>query len=653
MGDLSPLSGAGPHAEHTRILASFHSDEGFDGVIGEGTRTFGFVTGASTSKAFGDAAGTWTLTIKVPGDAPPILSQYADPEDVWVRVQARINGRVYDLMIGLVDTIVEDTTRNADGSQSRIYNVSGSDFGKCFDKLELFVNFWPSGGPPIPQFVSYSAIAADLALPLGAPHEVVRGLIQMWLGNNGTSEKQWMLPSSLRGGPTGARYIYDWLNLGNISQGLRGNLANDPTLLSPDPLMGRSLWDVLQEYSHSLLNEMWIDLGIDPDLDNGADRLDALRPTIYLRERPFPTIKSTRRWDSLHTIELGPGDVKRRRVVSGDGGASRFNWWELIPNGISANPTETQALMQQGDGLPGGMPIYNLDSMRKHGVRRYAQQSKYLALPAGERGDPSFIQYAIRWIRLVHDWYAVAPFQYTGSITTTRMRPDARIGMRLRETRKDGSVWLYYIEGVDQHYEYPRDGETQFTVTRGQLESDNFLDRVYAYYRGVDLSTLSDTEVSESVPGTETPDATTTADTAPEPGGDPDVAIPPEDALTAPEAGPAGADTGARETIVLDEITITARDGVHALDSASGEADPSMVSPPEDVEDTDVTIDEIRGPSQDEIEVDTLLIDPRDRRTSPDRSRTGDNPDVDPSSMVGSGGEPPSIPSTRGGTRIA
>lgn len=651
---LGPLTGAGPFNERTRILASFHSDDGFDGVVGEGQRGFGYVTGATTSKSFGAAAGSWTLNIKTLPGQPELLSQYADPEDVWVRLQAQINGQTYDLMIGLLDSIREVRTRGPDGKQTLTYAVSGSDFGRCLANLELFVNFWPLSGPPIPQFVSYSAIAADLALPLGSPHEVIRGLLQMWLGNNGTAEKQWMLPSSLRGGPTGARYLYDWLNLGNISTGLRGQLANDPTLLSPDPLMGRTLWDVMQEYSNNLLNELWVDLGFDPDLDNNTSRLDALRPAVFMRERPFPTIRSSRRWDSLRTLELAASDVKNHMIVSGDGGASRFNWWEVIPNGVSANPTEVQALMQQGDGMPGGIPIYNLDSMRKHGVRRYAQQSKYLELPAGERGDPSFIQYAIRWTRIVHDWYVVAPFQYTGTITTTRMRPDARVGMKLRETRANGEVWTYYIEGVEHSYQYPGEGETQLTVTRGQKESDNFLtSHVYPYYLGVDVSTLSHTEVAESVPATEAPAdaATTSPDTAPEAAGDPDVAIPPEDALTSPESAAAGVGTGGTEAVVLDEDTDTARAGVHPIDATTGTADETLVSPPEDSEDTDFSINELRA--NDEILVDTLMIDPRDRRTSPDRSRTGDNPAVDPSSLVGSGAEDPTPPSTRGGRRLA
>jgi len=641
---MRPLNGAGPFNEQTRILASFHSDEGFDGVVGEGLRGFGYVVGASTSKHFGRASGNWTLNIKTAPGQPPLLSQYPDPEDVWVRVQMRVNGQVYDLMIGLIDSIVEDTVRNPDGSQPHTYTVSGSDFGKCFEKLELFTNFWATGGPPIPQFVGYSAIAADLALPIGSPHEVVRGLIEMWLGNAGAAEKQWMLPSSLRGGPTGARYIFDWLHMGNISDALRGNLANDPTLLSPDPLMGRTLWDVLQEYSHNLLNELWLDLGTDPDLNHSDERLDALRPTVYMRERPFPTIKSTRRWDSLHTIELGPSDVKRRRIVSGDGGASRFNWWELIPSGASANANDLQAFMHNGNGEPGGMPIYNLDSMRKHGVRRYAQQSKYLVLPSAEEG-PSFIQYAIRWVRIVHDWYSVAPYQYTGTIVTARARPDARLGMKLRETRADGSIWVYYIEGVDQHYSYPGDGETTLTVTRGQLESARFLDRVYAYYRGADLSTLSGAEVAASVPATEPVAGGTTPDTAPAPSVDPDVAIPPEDALTAPSETAPGV-----EAVVLDEDTPAARAGVHAVRAETGTADASMVTAPETVEDTDLTMAELHN--GDEIAVDTLLIDPRDRLTSPGRS-TGDNPAVDPASLIGSGPVEPSVPTTRGGARRA
>jgi hypothetical protein len=366
-----------------------------------------------------------------------------------------------------------------------------------------------------------------------------------------------------------------------------------------------------------------------------------------LRERPFPTIKSTRRWNALRTIEIGPGDVKRRRIVQGDGGASRFNWWEVVPNGVSTGPTETQALMQQGNGLPGGIPIYNLDSMRKHGVRRYAQQSKYLELPAGKKGDPSFIQYAIRWCRLVHDWYAVAPYQFSGTITLSRMRPDARIGMRLRETRADGSVWSYYIEGVEHGYQYPQEGETTLTVTRGQREADNFLDRVYAYYRGVDLSTLSDVEVAGTVPNTGA-EGSSSPDTAPQPAGDPDVPIPPEDALEAPSEG---GNVVQRDAVVVETDTGAARAGVHAVDRTGGASDIGMVSPPEDAEDTDVTIDEIRGAVKNEILVDALMLDPRNRLTSPDRPTTGDNPTVDLTSLVGPGAEEPLPPTTRGGRR--
>lgn len=644
----------GPFYEHTRILISLHSDQGFDGYVGEGKDSFAFITSLRTHKGMGDAAGSWSLSVKIKPGMKDLLDQYADPEDVWINIYAQINGQIFHVMLGVVDSISRRRTTNPDGAVVTTYTLSGKDFGKCFEKLELFVNFWPTQGPPVPQFVSYSAEAAARNLPLGSPDEVIRGLIEIWLGNVGMAEKQWMLPSSLRG-PTGARYFFDLLNLGNISRNLRGQLANDPTLLSPDPLMGRSLWDVMQEYSHNLLNELWVDLAPDPDLPRGGkDRLDRLRPSVFLRERPFPTIKSTRRWNALKRVDLFPNDVKDHNLVSGDGGASRFNWWEIIPNGISSNPTETQALMQNGDGKPGGMPIYNLDSIRRHGLRRYAQTSKYLALPAGERGDPSFLAYATRWIRIVHDWYATAPFQKTGSLSLTRMRPDIRIGMRIREVHEDGDIWNFYIEDIEHSYSYPGDGETVLTVTRGERERESLLyERVYAYYRGVDLSTLSDSEVAAASSMGASP---TDPDSLPTPSADPSLALPAEADAGGPS--PSGVGAAGSEVVVIEDafvIGVGAEDGVHELDGTTDAEDGAMVSPPEDVEDTDITPPELEGSGangSNVIELDEVVIGAEEPTTPSPATRRGQENviELDEFTIVGEPSPAPSGPSTRGGS---
>lgn len=484
--------------DHTRVFVELHLHGGRVITINGKNPDVGAVVSCSTNKTFGEAAGSFTIGVKrIQGLQPSWLSQVDDPEDVWVRIVWVVNGVQTECMWGLTESFSENVTRGSKGERVETVTITGKDFGKVFEKTILMINIYEQGGV-LPTVPLYSAVAERL---IGSPDEIVRTLIDAWVGNNGINDRQWILPSSIMGGD--ARYFYDWCRYDAISRDLRGRTFA-PTLLSTDR-QSASLWDTMQEYSNGVLNEMWCDLV--PISPSGAPyrRDQRLRPAIIMRERPFPTIKSRARWDGLPTHTLEPEDIQNRNIVSD--GADRFNYWQLEAQGLGGAGFSTAALIQQATtrppGQPGNVPIYDLDSIRKHGFRRFMQGTRYLPANEGaEGGGAVWLAVAAIWQRIVHDWYVTAPLQYTGSIKTSRLRPEIRLGDRLFENRRadgtqtddDWTSWEYYIEGVAHSYAYPNAGETTLTVTRGQPRNANFLAAQYQKYTGLDISTLNEDE---------------------------------------------------------------------------------------------------------------------------------------------------------------
>lgn len=497
------MSRSDPTQSFTRARATFYGADGRMFVIDGSNPGVGGIVSCETGKTFGGAAGSFSLTIKrIPGKQPSFLTHFDDPEDIYVHIEWLVNGRRYDGMWGLTDSMSEDTSRSEDGTRVEMIKVNGQDLGKALAKMSLFVNVFDTGkrmgarSAALPMIPVYSAVQDKL---IGSPDQIVRALLTAWLGNNGVADKQWVLPPKLQPA-AGGKFLYDWLDYTKISQGLRGE-AFAPEMLSVEG-QSRTLWDTLQEYSNPALNEMWFDLAIDPNARD-ANRHEKMRPALFLRERPFPTIKSSERWNALPTHHLRLQDISKRTIVSD--GAERFNYWTLHAQGSNADDFAIQALIQQQSGVevgnPGNAPIYDLDSIRKHGLRRYEQATRYVpvnfSIEAPKDGASSFdwLSVSRTWLRIIHDWYVIAPLQYTGTIVTSRVFPEIRIGSRLIEERYGEGPWEYYVEGVEHSYSYPGAGTTTLTLTRGQPVGADFLFTQYQKYAGVDVSSLSDVEV--------------------------------------------------------------------------------------------------------------------------------------------------------------
>ena len=482
-------------ATHTRAIVAFHSDEGFDGIVNGEHPRIGRIMSVSMTKSFGGASGSFTITIKKPprpqGVAGSVsrssrswLRLWPDPENTWVRISFIVDGEVIAGTWGLIDTISESTSRSGGGAQSETYTISGRDFGKVFEETRVFVNVFNTSSVR-------STIATQRSIPVGTlvgtPEVFVRALIEMWLANNNMTEKVWEFPESLR--HYGLSF-YDVLNKSTIQCMNAGNgETHDNTLLQPDQQSGQPLWGSLQQYSNGLMNELWVDLA--PPAGGHARHLAALEPAIYLRERMFRTHASSRRWESLRTRVLRPEDVLVRQVSKG-GAANRFNYWKLDGGFLGSGFANQELVQDLGPEAyrPGSIPIINDESIRKHGLRPYQQTSNFLPMDDTENGQ-NFLTLASNWLQRLHDWYSVAPLELTGTLTTSRIFPEIRIGERVREDRAEGRI-IYYVEGVEHSYRYPGNGSSKITVTHGEYEGEDLLERVYRQFERPRVTTQED-----------------------------------------------------------------------------------------------------------------------------------------------------------------
>ena len=490
---INKSDGGKQGTQSTRLWVRFYSDQGFDGIVDhtgspqkaesspisnpfadpEPTESNDLdfkIIGFSWDKKFG-AAGSWTLTVKPSNGQGDLLNLWEDPEDVWVRIAVVVNGITTDTAYGPMNTISEALSRGQKGERNLTYTMTGQDFHKVFERFGMWVNIHERKGA-LPMVPMYDAMSPKLT---GTPMTICRTIIDTWLGNNGIADKQWKMPLSAQVSMQSAGvYFYDQLHLAfDAPNKAEQGYSYEPSLYDPEQYMGKSLWDSLSDNCNPMLNEMFTRI----KLEEFASEIPPV-PELVLRQRPFPTKKDHHAWVSLPTHEIGTQDIEGRNMTKG-APESRYNYWLLEVTGLFGSNFADVATIQdatsESTGLPGSMPVYNTEDTRRHGFRKFNQTTKYLPWKA----DTSWAALAGDWMRILHDWYSVAPYEINGSIKTNKMFPRVQIGTRLRETRPNGKTVTYYVEGVNHSWNFPGPGKSTFQLTRGEHEGKDLLERVY------------------------------------------------------------------------------------------------------------------------------------------------------------------------------
>lgn len=493
-------------SSRTRALVGFYAWDGFTTDPIASHPNFGHIIGVQTQKTLGGASGSFSITVKKPESfgSRPLTSLWTEPENVWVLIQFVTDGVVHDSMLGLIDSVNDDMVRSGGGMRSETFTITGRDFGKVFETTEIFIDQFLGG---LLRSMRAMSTVVNTGL-IGTPAYFVQLLYDLWVGNSGVNEKQWLLPPSLVKKYSTGDSFYSMVHLAvNKMTPERDGIALQKSLISPDQ-NGTKLWDMMQAVSNGVLNEMFVDMCPSGDGDG------RMVPALVFRERPFPSyayasgaavssalagtafgglssVLTSTLWNSLPEEVLDAGDVMSRSLAKG-GAAQRFNFWVMRPS-IATTFGLTTALTKPKEGVkygfPGNIPIVNYDSVRRHGLRRWEQATDYVpfytstpqadqAPEIKEKSPDEWLRLAADWTARVHDWYCIAPRELSGTITTTRLLPRVRIGTRVKEHRPDGA-YHYYVEAVSHSWTYPNAGQTTISVTRGAKEDTDLLREYY------------------------------------------------------------------------------------------------------------------------------------------------------------------------------
>lgn len=423
----------------------------------------------STTKEMGAASGTWSAIVKQ-ANPPSRRGNLRDiiADDAWVDIHFSRHNRRYFTMRGMVNDIREVGAVTGTGATTTAYSISGQDFGKIWELTPLWFNKYINDENPPENVAGASAMRVFSSLGLGGSvPDVVRAYLYGFLQELGnTGRANWRFPKGMPQVGADPAFIenigFDAFKFTNDPP----RIAIAPNFLDPD---GANSWAMAQEWSDPTFVEMFADLVESDSFNTSRDLITDVnaRPTIVLRDRPFPTLALGKQspWYNLPEVF-----VPREDVIDDDlgrTGGERYNAFFVSPQVLteftgSANIEVTA-------------PLWDEKDMRVHGFRRFDVNSRYqLDLAETANTGDSLLTITKQQREKCRDWYAINPYLYNGNISFSRGVLEARIGKRLRiPGRSAGSDFTSYIESVSHNWRFGQGIRTSLGVTRGWHGTDD------------------------------------------------------------------------------------------------------------------------------------------------------------------------------------
>lgn len=422
----------------------------------------GGLLSVQTSKLLGPAAGTWSIRIKPSRVSPSLLNQIMD--DDWVDIVLTRHGRKWHVMRGLVDDIREVTETTGSGATVQSLAVSGRDFGSIFDRTQVW--FSPYVDEAITGGVSFRVFNAGENI-LGSPSEAVQGFLLGFLKElSGVGRATWDIPKSVPsvgGQAFGDVVLYDDDQFQNIPA---------RTALSPNYLMPEGgIWSLAQEWSDGAFCELFCDT-VHPyrrfHEQEDEERVEDTVMLVTFRDRPFPLVDAALTAAGMNTglssnyfgvpMHHIPRQLVRMENV-GRGGPERYNAFFVSP--------QLAQELYQASAVDLLAPLWDEDSIQRHGLRRFDIQSRYVA----DQADLLTMSELQR--RKIKDWHCINPYLLNGSIELARGFPKIHVGDRVRipgyQPKLDRT---YYVEQVDHSWQFGSSIKTTLGVTRGWVGTD-------------------------------------------------------------------------------------------------------------------------------------------------------------------------------------
>ncbi len=358
--------------------------------------------------------------------------------------------------IGIVNRVAENKVAMENGTVVTSYVVHGSDFGKVFEKTEMFFN--PYISPDLK-----ATVLQKLAINIfGSPQNFINAYLDIFLGDAKKQNLedilfQQLIPSKL----------YTILNGERRSKG--SNVAFDDILVrqfadetkegnsvyrSISRLMSGSLWNTIEQASNRELNEIYTDL-----IDN--------KPTLVFKKKPLSQELLINRISE--TINNKSFEISEAFIINSNLGSADhilFNYVSLFPDELLA---KDQTVFAVAGTNSKEVPQVSKQSIEKFGLRSTQLVTEYLFSLGAYVVDQDLF---IKWMReLGHYWINFHRFE-TGSIDVIG-KTDFNIGAfyKIPERNK-----VYMVESIQWDWSYRQPIAVSLGLTHGVFIDGSFTD---------------------------------------------------------------------------------------------------------------------------------------------------------------------------------
>ena len=448
------------------------------------------ITSWNYTKSIDNAAGAFEISLK-PNADPTGAIRSGD----WIQINYKKDQHEkFARCIGMIDRVSKSIQTLQDGRRNVKYKISGRDIGKVFSDMTVFLDKYTVSKSSLLSVGDawrklLSAKARNFS---GSPDEVVKGLINQFLGNATgnwpTTLKQFYVPnelvSSVGKSPTerkaakalnmafaglgdlfspSKKSILSLLSLEGIQQNISGGAFKLDTVMQLIQSQA-NFWQILKSCQNPLMNEMFLELNKD-----GV-------PTFYFRVIPFiddankKYLSTWKKWKQKRETLPGVGIIDGQ-IINMDLGQSdheRYNYFFLQVN--SGN--ENSSLF-----IPMDTHI-NETSIRRYGVKPHIKSADYAYLAnfksTGKEGK-DFYDVVKEWNDFLYAIYNNNPYYESGTVII-KGNPEIRVGSNLVIEYDKKNKYSYYIEGYTDTWEIGEQGAphyvTTVTVTRGYKLSD-------------------------------------------------------------------------------------------------------------------------------------------------------------------------------------
>jgi len=427
------------------------------------------IMSVQTQKAMGVASGNFVITLKPSKAAESLFDSIVD--DDWVDISFGRHGNSWHVLRGLIDEIRVSKAVGGTGATTEVFTITGRDFGRIWEGTPVWYNPYASH-----EFVeektmrnTFNGLLQIAKDPGTVAMAFLKDFLEAIQDEKGAN---WNPPNGMPG--ISGESIRESIE---YSKQYYQDLPHRINFNLNSALPQGMLWDLAKQYSDPMYTELYVDVlpGGDPFSPRIAagDPLDPseTKMTAVIRDKPFPIVYTEldgyyATWDKLPLIEVQRQEISTANL--GRSGLERFNIFFVAGLLTQEEFPEHAITMLQ--------PLYDGDSIRRHGMRR-------MDIQLGVRTNPAYsLDYTtmVKHMRyLLRDWYCLNPYLYSGTIELAHGRPDIKIGCRVRipgaalANNQEQPSETYYVETVDNIWQFGSGARTILGVTRGWLGTDN------------------------------------------------------------------------------------------------------------------------------------------------------------------------------------